>query len=132
MDNKSSLCENCGKPLAGRTDKRFCHDGCKNTFSRVKKQAEQVAEHENLPEIFRIIKRNYELINTSNLPKENEEFLYYDDMSGLLAQGFKSKSFTSVFTDENVKTWHCIFDVGFHLDGKFMEVGWLPKQVEIT
>jgi len=130
MDNKSSLCENCGKPLVGRSDMRFCNDGCRNTYNRVKKKAEQVAVHENLPEIFRIIKRNYELINIPGLPHENDQFIFYEDISGLLAQGFNPKFFTSIFIDENGKTWRSIFDVGFHLEEKFMEIGWFPKQAE--
>ena len=50
-------CENCGKPLFGRTDKRFCNDGCRNVFNRKKTAVLRGGDHENIPQIFRIIKK---------------------------------------------------------------------------
>jgi len=33
-ENPDKTCENCGKSLYGRTDKRFCNDNCRNTYNR--------------------------------------------------------------------------------------------------
>lgn len=52
-------CENCGKELFGRTDKRFCNDGCRNQFNREKAVREQQKAQDNLPEILKIIQKNY-------------------------------------------------------------------------
>jgi predicted nucleic acid-binding Zn ribbon protein len=54
--NPENTCENCGKPLFGRTDKRFCNDNCRNTYNRQKTLLEQKKAHDNLPEISRPLK----------------------------------------------------------------------------
>ncbi|MBL7762218.1 MAG: DUF2116 family Zn-ribbon domain-containing protein, partial [Chitinophagaceae bacterium] len=31
--NSPSACLNCGKPLKGRSDKKFCDDSCRNNYN---------------------------------------------------------------------------------------------------
>src|SRR6266542_1104107 len=36
----ASTCLNCDKPLKGRSDKKYCNDGCRNAFTNKQKQKE--------------------------------------------------------------------------------------------
>lgn len=31
-ENQEKLCQDCGKPISGRRDKKFCDDQCRNNF----------------------------------------------------------------------------------------------------
>jgi hypothetical protein len=90
------VCENCGKPLFGRSDKRFCNDGCRNNFNRNNALLER-KNHENLPEIFKTIKRNYEiLIAKGHLEKDVRIFTETGSIKDL---GINANFFTSIYED---------------------------------
>src|SRR5690606_5358857 len=58
-------CQQCGRPLKGRTDKRFCNDDCRNNFNRAKRRKITDQAPDTIPEIIRIIKRNYQILLTN-------------------------------------------------------------------
>ena len=126
------ICEYCYKPLHGRSDMRFCNDTCRNTYNRHKRTAEKVKEHENMPEIFRIIKRNYEILKRGwERPMEENESIM-KDTTELIAKGFNPKFFTSITTEKNGMTWYCIFEMGFAMGDKYTFVKDFPDQANIT
>lgn len=112
-------CENCRKELYGRTDKRFCNDGCRNQFNRTKMLREQQKAHENLPEIFKIIRRNYEILKSFGPIEANSGF--FSDKGSLKAEGINTKYFTSIYMEGDV-LWKFCFERGWleHEDG-----GWV-------
>src|ERR1700749_2176709 len=97
-NSDEKYCENCGKVLFGRTDKRFCNDTCRNTFNREKNLREQIKEHENLPEIFRIIKHNYRILKSFGELKAPNEGFWIDEAT-IWDQGFDERFFTSVYLE---------------------------------
>src|SRR5690606_68991 len=52
-------CEDCSKVLRGRSDKRFCNNGCRNNFNRKRRQVLIHQVPQNYREIFKVIKSNY-------------------------------------------------------------------------
>jgi hypothetical protein len=54
----SPTCLTCGKPLRGRSDKKFCNEGCKNEHNN----RLQHEERESIKAIDRILKRNRRIL----------------------------------------------------------------------
>ena len=111
-DSPEPACENCSKPLFGRTDKRFCNDSCRNEFNRKKRTREQIAEYENLPEIFKIIRRNHAILKTYQLEQAEPETMILVTRSELLGKGYHFKFFTSLHRDSTGGLWKYCFDYG--------------------
>ena len=108
---ESKPCENCGRELYGRTDKRFCNDNCRNEFNRRKKQAELLKANEAMPEILRIIKRNYEILRSiGEIQADSEIFL---EKKSARLNGFDFRFYTSVKQYPNDGLYHFCFERGW-------------------
>lgn len=112
ISNTEPTCENCGKPLFGRTDKKFCNDSCRNEFNRKKRTAQQIAEYEKLPEIFKIIRRNHAILKTYQLEQTEPGAMISVNRSELLHRGYHFKFFTSLHRDSTGQLWKFCFDYG--------------------
>ncbi|MBS1504853.1 MAG: hypothetical protein JST32_22525 [Bacteroidetes bacterium] len=125
-------CEHCGKVLYGRTDQRFCNDTCRNTFNRNKSLQEKQAAHENLPEIFRIIKRNYEILKGLGPLGPDEGILV--EKGGVKDYGIDPRFFTSIYIDGD-QIWRFCFERGWW-EPETEKGGWevrdRPGQAEIN
>lgn len=99
-------CENCNKELFGRIDKRFCNDNCRNEFNRKKKQLEIQKQHDNLPEILKIIKNNYAILKSYG-PLKDSEYIIEVERTELLRKGFNFKFFTSTAQHHNNQYKFC-------------------------
>jgi hypothetical protein len=110
----SKPCENCGRELYGRTDKRFCNDNCRNEFNRRKKQEELAKTNESMPEILKVIRRNYEiLLSYGEIESGTEIFV---KKIALEEKGFNFKFYTSV--DFNNEQYRFCFERGWkEVDG---------------
>ena len=122
-------CENCGKVLFGRTDKRFCNDTCRNTFNREKHLREKIKENENLPEIIRIIKRNYQILQSKRHGPLEEGLQLYMPVKELINDGFNFKYFTSIYEDED-GLWRFCFERGWRKDDEYFYIQDRPEQAE--
>jgi predicted nucleic acid-binding Zn ribbon protein len=123
-------CENCGKPLFGRTDKRFCNDTCRNTFNREKTLRGHIKDHENLPEIFRIIKHNYTLLKShGDRQLDENEYLYFP-LKEITEAGFNFKYFTSIYQD-GAELWRFCFERGWRIEGDFCYIRDIPEQANL-
>jgi len=107
-------CENCGKPLFGRTDKRFCNDGCRNTFNRNKAYQQRAEVHENVPEILKIIRNNYLLLKAIGGPID-EDCVSFFNAKLLADEGFNFSFCTSVLQEEGI-LWRFCFERGWYTD----------------
>ncbi|MDP4215026.1 MAG: hypothetical protein Q8927_02415 [Bacteroidota bacterium] len=54
----ATLCFNCGKPIHGRADKKFCHSGCKNDYNNRLQRQERAA----ISDIDLILKHNRRIL----------------------------------------------------------------------
>src|SRR5690606_34185381 len=71
--NQERHCEDCGRGLRGRSDKRFCNDGCRNNFNRQKKRQMQLRASDTVKDILRSIKENYHILRALEPPYEDAE-----------------------------------------------------------
>jgi len=105
------ICQECGKEMHGRSDKRFCDDTCRNNFNRKKRIAEQLNIPEEAQEIIRIIKANYRLLKS----RVNGDYTILDEtLSSLRSKGFNPNFFTSVGYEAGEMYCFC-FECGFSI-----------------
>lgn len=126
-----NTCAHCQKELHGRSDQKFCNDNCRNTFNRHKRAADKIIEHKNMPEILRIIKRNYELLKSTNRhPMEENEgvFMPIGEFNNL---GIDTRFYTSRVTDKDGEIWYCLFERGYRTDEKYAYLQDFPGQAKI-
>lgn len=64
MDSNQSIqrtsCQQCGQPLSGRIDKKFCDDYCRNAYNNNHKRADE----KYIQEVNRIIRRNRRILKS--------------------------------------------------------------------
>jgi predicted nucleic acid-binding Zn ribbon protein len=106
-------CNQCGKILHGRADQRYCNDGCRNTYNRHKREQERLREHGNVPEIFRIIKKNYEILRSLHAEAIAADETLMVPKEQLIKAGFNSKFYTSTWNDDDEATWKFCFERGW-------------------
>src|SRR3989337_3569932 len=97
-------CEECGTPIVGRIDKRFCSDQCRNTFNN--RQNSDVT--------------NY-IRNTNYILRKNRRILMELNPLGkvrlardnLLAKGFDFSYFTSIYTTKEGAQYFYCYEQGY-------------------
>lgn len=102
MDQK--LCLECGEPLLGRADKKFCSDQCRNTFNnRLNSDATNLVRNINNQ-----LRKNRRILAELNPEGKNK---VHKDI--LLSKGFSFKYHTHSYTTQKGTTYHFIFDQGY-------------------
>ena len=111
MSLEKRTCLNCGEPIRGRVDKKFCDDSCRNNYNN-----QQTALTTNL------------IRNTNNALKRNrnilEKFIPDGENLGkttrdrLMRAGFNFKYITHFYTNKKGNQYHYCYDYGYlELDG---------------
>ena len=100
-------CQECGRTIFGRADKRFCNDTCRSAHSNRKYRE----ANKNMLAINRILKKNHLILH--NILSEGRDRcptkeLYY--------KGFNFDYFTSVKDGPTAIT--CCYDIGYRTDGE--------------
>jgi hypothetical protein len=106
MSTETKLCLNCGKPVLGRIDKKFCDDQCRNTFNN-----QQFAASNNLiRNINHALKKNRNILE-SMIP--TGEVLSKTNRDRLLRAGFQFKYFTHSYQSKKGNQYHYCYDFGY-------------------
>ncbi len=118
MDNnftlKSNKCKQCGKPMHGRIDKRFCDAYCRNVFNnKVKRKEEQ-----NINEVNKTLRKNRKILKTlspigkSTVRKEVLEVM-----------GYNFNIFSSIHRTSKGRIYYLSYEFGFNpiIDNKGIE-----------
>lgn len=106
MDQEKRLCLNCGKPIQGRVDKKFCDDSCRNTYNN-----RQNAVSVNLiRNINNTLKKNRNILE-SMIPA-NEE-LTKTTRDRLTRAGFNFRFFTHSYQNKKGNNYHYCYDYGY-------------------
>ncbi len=108
-------CSECGRNIAGRQDKRFCSDGCRNVHNnKINKDSNGFMRNIN-----RLLRRNYRILKELNTRGESTA-----SRIELVNKGFDFEHFTSVRTTKKGKTFYFLYDQGYHnlSDDAFMLV----------
>ena len=113
MNNRK--CQECGQPLRGRSDQKFCSDACRNAFNNQKLGSTTTY----MRKINRILKKNHSILKELN---GNEKSTTYKSI--MLKQGFNFTYFTHVYKTRAGRVYYFIYDQGFSAleNNKFMLV----------
>ncbi len=106
MPNETKTCLQCGKPMHGRSDKKFCNDYCRNNYNN------QLKAHANnyVRNVNNALNRNRRILE-SILPPDKEKITVQKEK--LLHQGFSFKYFTYLLTTQKGATYFYCYDYGY-------------------
>lgn len=100
----SKHCLDCGTPIVGRSDKKFCSDYCRNNYhNRQNKNTNNYVRKINY-----VLKRNRRILE-SFYPGETRKV----HRSYLKLEGFDFNYFTSVFQNHNGHIYYFCYDLGY-------------------
>lgn len=102
MDNRK--CQECGEPLRGRSDQKFCSDACRNAFNNQKLGNTSVY----MRKINRILKKNHSILKELNCKEKTTTY-----KGIMLKQGFNFTYFTHVYKTRAGRVYYFIYDQGF-------------------
>lgn len=106
-------CLECGEKIIGRSDKKFCNDGCRNAYNNQhNKDSSNLMRNVN-----NSLRKNYRVLS---------EQKYIDGKakttrSKLTAEGFIFENFTSLKVYKNGAEYRFLYDIGY----KFLEEDWI-------
>ena len=101
----SQQCLNCGKPLKGRTDKKFCDPGCKNEYNNSLQREERAA----ISHIDLILKHNRRLLKNW-LGDDHHRVVA---MTELMQRGFRPDYHTHHHTNQRDDQYVFCYDYGY-------------------
>jgi predicted nucleic acid-binding Zn ribbon protein len=98
-------CLECGKPIKGRIDKKFCDDWCRNAYNN-KLNSDNSAYVKNVNNILRRNRRIIEeLIGSEETAKASRNKLHQ--------KGFNFTYFTNTYTTKKGVTYFYCYDFGY-------------------
>lgn len=112
VGTQPARCRVCGRPLAGRTDKMFCSDRCRNIYNngRYKEHRRKIGDFN------RAVLTNYYLLKQA-LCANGSRIL----KSELLRKGFNPRCYTS--SSEGLFTrWYRCLDLQYRFGRKFVHL----------
>lgn len=97
-------CLECGEPLRGRADQKFCNDLCRNAYNNKK-----LSGSTNLMrKINRILKMNHTILEELNPEEKTTTF-----RSILEKQGFNFDYYTNTYTTQAGRIYYFCYDQGY-------------------
>ncbi|PKP49484.1 MAG: hypothetical protein CVT92_15160 [Bacteroidetes bacterium HGW-Bacteroidetes-1] len=100
----TKICLECGEPLIGRADKKFCNDQCRVTHYQ-KQQGDAIPFIRNI--------NNQLRKNRLILAKLNPDGKSKVKRSNLEKEGFNFKLFTSTYTTRDGRVYYFVYDYGY-------------------
>ncbi|MDD3743108.1 MAG: hypothetical protein PHX54_05745 [Lentimicrobiaceae bacterium] len=97
-------CLDCGEPLVGRADKKFCDDQCRNNYNN-RMNSDTTTQMRNINHILR---KNRRIL--AGLIPEDKTTIHKDK---LLAQGFNFTYFTHQYITQKGSIYHFVYEYGY-------------------
>ena len=98
------ICRQCGQPLQGRSDKKFCDAFCRNAYyNQVKRSDEQYIQQVN-----RALRKNRKILKT--LSPVGKSTVRREVM---LAMGYDFSIFSSLYQAPNGNLYYLCYEFGF-------------------
>ncbi len=97
-------CLDCGEPLKGRADQKFCNDLCRNSFNNKKLSGST----NFMRKINRILKMNHTILEELNPNGKTTTF-----KSVMEKQGFKFDYFTNIYRTKTGRDYYFVYDQGY-------------------
>lgn len=104
-------CLECGEPIKGRIDKKFCSDLCRNSFNN----RNNSDLNNTIRNINNILRRNRRILE--DLTPEGKSKVTRDK---LILKGFNFNYFTNIYQTKNGNQYFFCYEYGYlPLDGDF-------------
>lgn len=100
----TKLCPECSEKIIGREDKKFCSDGCRNSFNnKINKDSNNFMRNINNK-----LRRNYRILSVLNTDGKSKT-----TKNKLLSKGFDFDYFTNILQTKTGNTYHFLYDQGY-------------------
>lgn len=104
--SKNKRCLECGEPLVGRIDKKFCDDQCRSAYNNRKFNR----DHTFIRKVNRILKKNWKILQSLN--PDGKIILNKNELINL---GFNFNYFTYSAKTRKGKIYYFCYDQGFYI-----------------
>jgi predicted nucleic acid-binding Zn ribbon protein len=104
MSSTPRTCENCGDPIKGRADKKFCSAECRSTFHYTHNRDKT----NFMRRINFILRKNRNILETLN-PNGKAR----SSRDQLLERGFKFNYYTNTYTTKAGATYYFVYEQGY-------------------
>ncbi len=99
-----NVCLDCGEPLMGRADKKFCNDQCRNNYNnRLNSDSSALVRQVN-----NALRKNRRIL--SELNPEGKTTVHKDKLT---AKGFNFKFFTHIYTTLKGSSYFFVYEYGY-------------------
>ena len=105
METATRQCFECGKPLKGRIDKKFCDDYCRNAFNNKSK----IEEGAYVRKINQVLKRNRRVLEEL---LGNEGMIKHSKVS-FINKGFQFQFHTHQYVNKKGNIYYFCYEYGF-------------------
>ena len=97
-------CLECGEKIVGREDKKFCSDGCRNTYNnKINKDSTNFMRNINNK-----LRKNYRILSEINTEGKSKT-----TRAKLLSKGFDFEFFTNILETKTGNTYFFVYDQGY-------------------
>ncbi|MCL9809641.1 DUF2116 family Zn-ribbon domain-containing protein [Flavobacterium luminosum] len=97
-------CLECGEKILGREDKKFCGDGCRNTYNnKMNKDSNNLMRNINNK-----LRKNYRILNELNPDGKSKT-----TKTKLLSKGFDFEYITSIYTTKTGNIYYFLYNQGY-------------------
>ena len=100
----NKTCLECGEKIVGREDKKFCSDGCRNSYNnKINKDSTNFMRNVNNK-----LRKNYRILGALNVDGKSKT-----TRAKLLSKGFDFEFFTNILNTKTGNTYYFIYDQGY-------------------
>lgn len=97
-------CLECNEPFAGRVDKKFCSDYCRNAYNnKINKESKNLIRNIN-----NRLRKNYRVLSDLNSTGKTKI-----TRRRLLDNNFDFNFYTSIYTTKTGNTYYYVYDQGY-------------------
>lgn len=108
-----NVCLECGEKIIGRSDKKFCNDGCRNAYNN--KHNKDVSNL--MRNINNKLRKNFRILSEQNFTDGKAKIT----RQNLSIKGFDFNYFTHFKVYKNGAEYRFVYDIGY----KFLEDDWI-------
>ena len=107
----NKTCLECNDKIVGREDKKFCSDGCRNSYNnKINKDSTNFMRNVNNK-----LRKNYRILSALNVDGKSKT-----TRTKLLSKGFDFDFFTNILNTKTGNTYYFLYDQGYmHLDNDY-------------
>ena len=100
----NKTCLECGEKIVGREDKKFCSDGCRNSYNnKINKDSTNFMRNVNNK-----LRKNYRILSALNVDGKSKT-----TRTKLLSKGFDFEFFTNILNTKTGNTYYFLYDQGY-------------------